>query len=126
MRHAIQQAQRSVARECKNKNVQKPDIEERVAYGLDDIEPNRKIEFSLRDLLFTYQTIGELIAFFHDDTKYPSLDDVKKFIGERDKNALRLLWAIYYRKLYDVWPEDIKEGFDLGKFDRPMGSNIGA
>lgn len=101
------------------------DIEKRVAYGLDEIEPNRKIEVPLHDLLFIYQTIGELIAFFHDETKYATLDEVRKFIGERDKAAQKLLWEIYYRKLYDVWPEDIKQRFLEGKFDRPMGSNSG-
>jgi len=108
---------------CQEKMSRSSDIEKRVAYGLDDIDPSRRIEVSLCDLLFTYQTIGELIAFFHDDSKYPTLDEVRKFIGERDKTALRLLWEIYYRRLYEVWPQDIKERFDEGKFDRQSSSN---
>jgi hypothetical protein len=98
------------------------EIEERVVYGLDSVDPDRKIEVSLKDLLFTYQTIGELIAFFHDSDKYPTLESVHQVVGDRDKGALNLLWEIYYRKLYDVWPEDIIQGFDESRFDKPVFS----
>jgi hypothetical protein len=96
------------------------EIERRVAYGLDAVDPERKIEVPLRDLLFTYQTIGELIAFFHDSEKYPTVEDVHNFLGERDHGALALLWEIYYRKLYDIWPQDITMGFADSRFDKPM------
>ena len=96
------------------------EFEERVVYGLDSVDTDRKIDVSLKDLLFTYQTIGELIAFFHDADKYPTLESVQQFLGDRDRGALHLLWEIYYRKLYDVWPEDIRGGFDESRFDKPM------
>ena len=96
------------------------EIEERVVYGLDSVDPDRKVEVPLRDLLFTYQTLGELVSFFHDPHKYPTLESVEQFLGDRDRGALHLLWEIYYGKLYDVWPEDIRRGFDEGRFDKPM------
>ena len=87
---------------------------------MEDVDPERKVEVSLKDLLFTYQTIGELIAFFHDPHKYPTLESVEQFLGDRDRGALHLLWEIYYGKLYDVWPEDIRQGFDESRFDKPI------
>src|SRR5882762_4628052 len=96
------------------------EIETRVAYGLDAVDPERKVEVSLRDLLFTYQTIGELIAFFHDSDKYPTIESVEQFLGDRDRGALGLLWEIYYQKLYDIWPQDIKKDFYDSRIDKPM------
>jgi hypothetical protein len=96
------------------------ETEQRVLHGLDGIDDERTIQVSLRDLLFTYQTIGELISFFHDRDHYPTLDTVTQFIGTRDNGALHLLWEVYYRKLYDVWPSDIRQGFDEGRFDKPL------
>ena len=94
-------------------------VEEQVFYGLDGVDPNRSIEVPLKDLLFTYQTIGLLINFFHQQLHYPTLESVEKFLGSKDQGALRLLWEIYYEKLYDVWPEDIRRGFDESHFENP-------
>jgi hypothetical protein len=94
-------------------------VEEQVEYGLDSIDPDRKIEVSLRDLMYTYQTIGVLINFFHQPLHYPTLEYIKQFLGNEDVGALHLLWDIYYKKLYDVFPADIRQGFDESRYDNP-------
>lgn len=40
------------------------DVESQVEYGLEKIDPNRKIEVSLRDFLYLHNTIAELVSFF--------------------------------------------------------------
>ena len=94
-------------------------VEEQVKYGLDTMGAERKIEVPLRDLLRVYQTIGLLINFFHQPLHYPTLESVKEFPGDEGKGAYHLLPEIYYKRLYDIWPEDIRQGFDESRFDNP-------
>lgn len=94
-------------------------VEERVGYGLDTIDPDRKIEVSLKDLMFAYQTFGLLINFFHNEDHFPSLESVKKFLGDQDRGAYHLMSEVYYGRFYDLFPPDIREGFDEGRYDNP-------
>ena len=95
-------------------------VEEQVVFGLESIDPNRTIEVPMRDLMFAYQTIGLLINFFHQPLHYPTLESVEQFLGDKDSGAFRLLSEIYYKKLYDVWPEDIRQAFDDSRFENPI------
>jgi len=84
------------------------------------IDPNRKVEISLRDLMYAYQTIGLLINFFHEPLHYPALESVNEFMGiENDSGAFHLLKDVYYKRLYDLWPEDVRRAFDEVRFDNP-------
>jgi hypothetical protein len=94
-------------------------IEAQVEFATSKIDSERRVEISLRDLMFVFSTVGELIRFFHQPLHYESLEDVKIFIGDKDKGALHLLFTVYYDKLRDVWPEDIQKGFDEGLFYNP-------
>src|SRR5262249_21397055 len=94
-------------------------VEEQVEFAVSQIDPGRRIDLSMRDLMYVYATVGELIRFFHQPLHYQSLKDVETFIGDKDKGAFHLLWTIYYDKLRDVWPDDIQRGFDDGLFDNP-------
>jgi len=94
-------------------------VEEQVEYGLNTIDPDRKIEVSLKDLMFAYQTIGLLINFFHQPLHFPSLESVEKFLGDDNQGAYHLLSEVYYKRLYGIWPEDIRRGFDESRFDNP-------
>jgi hypothetical protein len=94
-------------------------VEAQVEYGLDTIDPDRKIEISLKDLMFAYQTIGLLINFFHQPLHFPTLKSVEKFLGDQDQGAYHLLSEVYYKRLRDIWPEDIQRGFDVSRFDNP-------
>jgi hypothetical protein len=93
--------------------------EEQVEFAVNQIDPERQVELPLRDLMYVYATVGELIRFFHQPLHYQSLNDVEDFIGDKDNGALHLLCAVYYDKLRDVWPDDIQKGFDEGLFDNP-------
>ncbi len=97
------------------------DIEAQVEYGLENIDPNRKIEVSLKDFLYLHKTIDEFVRFFHQPMHYETLEDVEKFLGNKDKGAFHLLCEILYKKFYyqDVLPEDIKEMIENSKFQNP-------
>ena len=95
------------------------DIEAQVEFATSKIDSERRIEISLRDLMFVHETVGELIRFFHQPLHYQSLEDVENFLGDKDKGAFHLLLTIYYDKLRHVWPDDVQRGFDEGLFDNP-------
>jgi hypothetical protein len=99
-------------------------IEERVMYGLETIDPERKIEVPLKDLLYAYQVIAQLIYFFHQPLHYQTIEDVKKFLGEGERGAYDLLSEICYERFYDIWPEDIKRGFYQGRFDKTQADML--
>ena len=94
-------------------------VEEQVEYGLDTVAEERIVEMPLRDLLYVYQTLGELIRFFHQPLHFPDLEAVKRFLGDRNNGAFHLLSECYYEKLYGVWPKDIDEAIREGGFDNP-------
>ena len=99
-------------------------VKAQVEYGLDAIEDHRTVEVSLRDLMYVHQTIGEFVRFFHQLNHYPTLEHVKLFLSfpdEPDESAFELLCECYYRKLADIWPEDVKAMIvDDEKFTNPV------
>ncbi len=97
------------------------DVESQVEYGLEKIDPNRKIEVSLKDFLYMHNVIGEFIRFFHQPLHYETLEDVHKFLGDEDKGAYHLLREVFYEKFYwgDVFPEDIKKMVHNANFQNP-------
>jgi hypothetical protein len=94
------------------------DIESEVEFGLEQFSPERKVEVSLRDLLFAYKAMGEFIQFFHDPEHFTTLEDVNRFLGNKHEGGLHVLWDAYYRRLRDVWPPDVQKAFDEGLLDR--------
>ena len=97
------------------------DIESQVEHGLEKIDPNRKIEVSLKDFLYLHNTIAEFVRFFHQPTHYETLEDVEKFLGNKDKGGFHLLSEILHKKFNyrDVFPKDIKEMIDNSEFEHP-------
>lgn len=97
------------------------DVESQVEYGLEKIDPNRKIEVSLKDFLFVHNTVAEFVRFFHQPMHYQTLKDVEKFLGDIDKGAYHLLSEILYKKFNyrDVFPKDIQEMIDDSEFENP-------
>jgi hypothetical protein len=89
-------------------------VAEQVQFGLDQIDPSRTVEVSLRDLVFVYKTIGELKRFFHQPMHYERIEQVLRFLGTRDHGAFGLIADCYYEKLRDVFPQDIIEGLEEG------------
>ena len=95
-------------------------IEEQIEYGLETVEPERKIELSLKDFLYIHQTIGEYIRFFHQPLHYQSLEDVNRFLGSFDSGALSALHRCYYKIFTKYIPKDIEQAFDDGyRFENP-------
>lgn len=94
-------------------------LEEQINRQLVSIDPNKKIEVSLRDLLFTYQVIGLFVNFFHQPDHYPTLKAVQEFLGDDRAGEYQLLSEVYYQRWYDIWPEDIKRGYAEGMFESP-------
>lgn len=97
------------------------DVESQVKYGLEKVDEDRKIEVSLKDFLLLHNIVGEFIRFFHQPLHYKNLEDVKKFLGDKDSGALNLLCEIYYKKFHyrDIFPEDIKDMIDNSQFENP-------
>lgn len=98
------------------------DVESQVEYGLEKIDPNRRIDVSLKDFLYMHNVIGELVRFFHQPMHYETLEDVKRFIGNLDEGALHLLSEVYDKKFQyrDVLPKDIQEMIDNSEFENPQ------
>lgn len=94
-------------------------IEEQIEFGLDSVDADRTVEVPLRDLLYIRQTLGEYIRFFHNPSHYPSLEEVKKFLGNRDAGALKPLFDCYYNKWRDAIPEDIHDQYNGEVFSNP-------
>lgn len=97
------------------------DVESQVEYGLEKINPNRKIEVSLKDFLYLHNTISEFIRFFHQPMHYKNLKDVEKFLGNKDRGGFHLLSEILFKKFNyrDVFPNDIIEMIDNSEFEHP-------
>jgi hypothetical protein len=97
------------------------DVESQVEYGLEKIDPNRKIEVSLKDFLYLHNVIYEFIRFFHQPLHYETLEDVEKFLGNKKQGAFHLLSEIAYKKFYyqDIFPKDIVEMIDNSEFQHP-------
>ena len=95
------------------------DAEREVEIGLDGFAANRTVKVPLRDLLYAYKAIGEFVRFVHQPLHYPDLDAVLRFIGDKDEGGLHVLVEAYYRRLRDVWPEDVRHAFDAAKLETP-------
>jgi hypothetical protein len=93
-------------------------IKSQIEYGLDAVSDDRSATLPLKDLLYVYQTIGEIIRFFHQPAHYPTLERVEEFLGSVDSSdGFAALGECYYTILRDCWPADISAKFDNGDFD---------
>ena len=95
---------------------------ERVDFGLESIPPDRTVSVPLRDLIYVYQTLAELIQFFHQPDHYPDLRSIEQFIGTRGSGgALDILFESHYRRMHGMMPGDILEAFAMGdRFEHPQ------
>ena len=93
-------------------------IKSQIEYGLDSVDADRTVTVPLKDLLYVYQPVGEMIRFFHQPAHYPSLDRINQFLGSVDSDdAYSALHRCYCDILRDAWPDDIAAKFDDGDFD---------
>lgn len=80
---------------------------------------NRELLKSRYVICFMLSNFERVHSLFHQPLHTPNLESVDKFLGSRDAGAFRLLSECYYHKLYDIWPEDIREKFNDGELDNP-------
>ena len=88
-------------------------VEEQVEYGLDTIPEDATVTMPLRDFLYAFQTLGELVRFFHQPLHWQSLEDVSRFMGNADQGALHTICESYYTRMRDALPPEI----DPDRFD---------
>ena len=94
-------------------------VEEQVEFAAAKVRDDEMIQVRARDLMFVYQTLGELVRFFHQPAHWPTLQSVETFVGDRDKGALHLLQQCYYEKLRDVWTPELAAALEDGALDHP-------
>jgi len=94
-------------------------LEERVEYGLDEVDPDISVKVPLRDMLYVYKTLGQFVRFFQNPSHFPSLKSISDFLGDGDDGALRILFESYFEKLSDVWPDDVQSALQDGALDYP-------
>ena len=98
-----------------------PSIREIVEFGLRGISEDRRVEVSLRDLLFVHQTLGELNRFFHQPMHYPDSQAVQEFLGcSGNGGAYEVLADAYYSRLAQMLPPEVREQLDEGVFEHPQ------
>jgi hypothetical protein len=95
-------------------------VEDQVACGLEQIDPNRTVQAPLRDLLFAYKLIGEVYMFFRRPVNYADLEALQRFIGDDSCGAQRLLREAYYQRLWGIWPADITEALNDHSLQCPI------
>lgn len=100
--------------------MKKNPIENQVFYGLDLIDENRTVEVNLRSLLLIYKTIGELISFFHQEGHYRSIDDINKYLGNKNKGIFAILSKINYDDYEKLLPQEVKDILESDEFQSPV------
>jgi hypothetical protein len=97
-----------------------PSIREIVEYGLDAIPPDRRVEVNLRDLVFVFQTLGELNRFFHQPAHFSEVGALPLFLGGRgDGGGYEVLHEAYYAKVRGMLPADIEGLLEAGSLEHP-------
>ena len=97
-----------------------PTISEIVQFGLTTVPEERVVQVSLRELMFLYNTIGELIRFFHQPDHYPTIESIRNYLGgSGDGGAYDAMAVSYYKKLGGMLPADIQDAIASGAFDHP-------
>jgi hypothetical protein len=82
---------------------------EQIQEKLASIPEDETIEISLKQLLFIYKAIEEWRDYFHNDAHYPTLEEVKKYIGTKDQGMYAVLDYIYLKIFDNVFSEDMED-----------------
>lgn len=80
-------------------------IEEKLA----SVSEKDTIEINLKQLLFVYKAIEEWRDYFHSDTHYPTLEEVKKYVGTKDQGMYSVLNHIYLKIFDNVFSKDMED-----------------
>ena len=74
-------------------------VMEQVSWGLEGVDPTRKVELPLKDVLYVSAALKEMIRFLHDPANYPSVASLTTFLGSADDGALAVLMRAWYESL---------------------------
>jgi hypothetical protein len=94
------------------------EVEKNVNWGLDKIDPTRKVELPLRDAVYVAKVLGEFVSFFHQPANYPTIESVEAFLGTIEEGAYHVLHEACYKRMREIWPPDIEEMLGNGELDR--------
>lgn len=95
-------------------------LEEIATFGFEAIDPDEKVEVSLKDLMYVFSTLQEYQRFFHQPLHYKNMEDVKRFLGSvNDKAGFKLLHTSIHEKMRDMFPDHIDKKYGKGDFDSP-------
>ncbi len=99
--------------------MKKNPIENQVFYGLDTIDETKMVEVNLKNLLLIYKTIQELITFFHQRGHYTSIEDIHRYMGNKNAGMLSILWKINYEDYEKLLPQEVKDILENDDFQSP-------
>jgi hypothetical protein len=100
-------------------------VQEVVEYGIDDIDEDAVVEVPVRDLLFAYKAMGEVIRFFQNPAHYPDIEAVNEFMGNTEEGALRVLWEAQAERLIESLPDEVTSSIEAGELDHPEPPEYG-
>ena len=97
------------------------EINERIEYGLESIDPDEIIELKLKDFMLIYKTFEEFNSFFHQPKHFENSKEVQEYMGDINSGGYSIINKLYYDVLWDYLPEDIQLKIENGgePFDSP-------
>lgn len=96
-------------------------IFEYATFGINEnIDADATVEVSLRDLVFVAQTLQEFVQYFHNEDHYPTIEDVREYLGDKENNrAYHLLSVANYEVMRRMLPKLLDELHDEGALESP-------
>ncbi len=83
------------------------EINKQIEFGLETIDPDRKVEIKLKDLIYIYKTFEEFNRFFHQPMHYSTMQDINIYLGDKDNGAYSIISKMYYDILSKYVPKEI-------------------
>jgi hypothetical protein len=100
--------------------MKKNPIENQVFYGLDAIDETKTVEVNLKSLLLIYKTTQELITFFHQRGHYTNIEDIRRYMGNKNAGMFSILCKINYTDYEKFLPEEVKDILESDEFQSPV------
>lgn len=76
---------------------------------LDSISEAETIEVNLKQLLLVYKGIEDWRSFFHNPMHYPTIQDIEKYLGNRNRGMYATMNHIYMETFDQLLPEGIED-----------------
>lgn len=67
---------------------------------------SQKIQVDIDEVMKLYILMEDLVAFFHQPMHYETIEDLHKFLGNRDEGAIKEMAEAYYDVIWNWLPED--------------------